>query len=390
MRARPEARVKSASGELERIVGAALADASPNPAAFRTLPPAAFTSKAFYDLEVEKIFKKDWLCVGHVSQVANVGDYFTLDMFGELLVIVRTKDRVRTFSRVCLHRWAPIVEGEGNAKAFSCPIHGWTYALDGQLMNAPFMAEAADFDPKACRLPELRTEIVDALGLIFITFSDTADAIGELLEDLPEQLANFRLSELVAVLPQATEAPFNWKILLATGMEAYHHFVAHPTTFERTHPTRLTWCEEGRKAWALCHSGAPVDTPLTKELPLFPGLRDAEKRFLDLYHIYPLTRLVVYPDTVRFRVIMPDGPACTRTKAVYLVRPEVAEKTELMKAAFAEAQKSSDVSGKEDYNISVLQQRGAGSSLAAAGRLSPLEASLGQFAEYVRARIAAN
>jgi phenylpropionate dioxygenase-like ring-hydroxylating dioxygenase large terminal subunit len=375
---------------LERIVSAVLADASQNPATARTLPPAAFTSKEFYDLEVEKIFKREWLCIGHVSQVAKVGDYFTLDMFGELLLVVRAQDGVRVFSRVCLHRWAPIANGEGNAKAFSCPFHGWTYALDGQLMNAPFMDKREGFDPKSCRLPEVRAEIVESLGLIFITFSDRADSISDQLEDLPDFLKNFRLSELVQVQPAETDAPFNWKILLATGMEAYHHFIAHRETFERTHPTRLSWCENGRKAWTLCHAGAATEMPLTTELPLFPGLRDQEKKFLDLYHIFPMTRLVVYPDAVRFRVVIPDGPTRTRTRAIYLVRPEVAAQAELVKAAFAASQKFSEQAGREDYDASVMQQRGATSALASSGAFSPLEASLWHFAEYVRARIAAN
>ena len=82
------------------------------------------------------VFKKDWLCVGHVSQVAKIGDYFTLELFGEPLVVVRGPDRIRVLSRVCLHRWAPVAEGAGNVKLFSCPFHRWAYGLDGQLVTA--------------------------------------------------------------------------------------------------------------------------------------------------------------------------------------------------------------------------------------------------------------
>ena len=71
-------------------------------------------------------------------------------------------------SRVCLHRWAPVVEGQGNTKVFSCPFHKWGYGLDGRLISAPFMDQAEGFTPKECSLPEVRTEIVTALGLIFI------------------------------------------------------------------------------------------------------------------------------------------------------------------------------------------------------------------------------
>jgi phenylpropionate dioxygenase-like ring-hydroxylating dioxygenase large terminal subunit len=125
-------------------------------------------------------------------------------------------------SRVCLHRWAPVVSGAGNAKLFSCPFHKWGYALDGRLLGAPFMEQAANFDPKACRLPEVRTEIVEPLGLIFITFSQTAESIGDRLGDLCERLKNWRMGELVGVQPSELDAKFNWKIQLETGMECYH------------------------------------------------------------------------------------------------------------------------------------------------------------------------
>ena len=84
-----------------------------------TLPPQAYVSPEFFDLEVERIFKREWLCVGHVAQVPQVGDYFTIELFNEPMVIVRGKDRIRALSSVCRHRWAPIAKGSGHAKSFS-------------------------------------------------------------------------------------------------------------------------------------------------------------------------------------------------------------------------------------------------------------------------------
>src|SRR5579859_974142 len=118
-----------------------------------TLPPAAYTSQAFFDLEMERIFRREWLPVGHVGQIPEVGDYFAIDLLNDPLVVVRGPDRIRVLSRVCLHRWVPVVEGRGNARIFSCPFHKWGYALDGQLLGAPFMEGAVEFQPKTCRLP---------------------------------------------------------------------------------------------------------------------------------------------------------------------------------------------------------------------------------------------
>ena len=386
----PEGHFKSASSEAESVLKAVIADSNQTMATATLLPPAAYTSQAFYDLEVQRIFKRDWLCVGHVSQVANVGDYFTLDLLGELLVVVRAKDRIRVLSRVCLHRWAQVVSGEGNKKAFVCPFHGWTYALDGQLMNAMFMDQAAGFEPSKCQLPEVRSEIVEALGLIFITFADKIDSINERLGDLSARPKNYHMNELTAVKPGDTDDPFNWKIGISTGMEIYHHFVAHRETFERTHPTRNSQCEEKKRGWTVCHAGAAGDGRRSAELPFFPDLQDEEKKRMDLYYIYPSVRLIVYPDTVRVRVIIPIGPARTKTKGFNLVRPEVAAQPELIQSAFASTQKFMQQVGREDDEISLMQQRGASSALACAGRISHHEVAVWHLAEYVRARIAAD
>jgi phenylpropionate dioxygenase-like ring-hydroxylating dioxygenase large terminal subunit len=314
-------------------------------------------------------------------------------MFGEPIVVVRGPDRIRVLSRVCLHRWAPIVEGKGNARIFSCPFHKWGYALDGQLLGAPFMEEAAEFEPKACRLPEIRSEIVEPLGLIFMTFSDQIGSIGERLAELTQRLANWHLDELVAVWPGRVEGQFNWKIQLETGQECYHHFAAHQTTFEVNYPTRLSWCEPSRPAWSVCHSPPRPelgDEELTIGLPIFPDLTAAERRVFDLYHLFPLTRLAVFSDRVRLGILTPLGPTRMRVDTVMLVRPETAAQPELVQEKFAKFQTFLTTAAQEDNDIDVMQQVGAGSSLTRPGRLSHLEAGVWHLGEYLRAKIAAN
>ena len=378
------------SENLSKIVKAVMDGGGRTVETCETLPPVVYNSQAFFDLEMEKIFRADWICVGHVSQVADVGDYFTLEMFGEPLVVVRGKDRIRVLSRVCLHRWAPVVEGAGNTKVFSCPFHKWGYGLDGRLISAPFMDRAEDFAPKECRLPEIRTEIVADLGLIFVTLADEIDSISERLTELRARLTNWKMSELVGVHPSAMDAGFNWKIQLETGMECYHHFAAHPGTFEVDFPTRLSWCEDKKTGWDVCHSPARPEAPddvYTIGFPAMPGLADAEKRVFDLYLIFPLTRLAVFPDRITLRLLTPVGPQRTTSRVVTLVRPEVAAQPELVAEKFAAREPFSVQATEEDNAIDLMQQVGAGSRLARPGRLSHLEATVWHLAEYVRERI---
>src|SRR4029078_57416 len=226
--------------EIDAIVEAVLAGTSESIENAEGVPAAGYTSRAVFDLEVKKIFRKDWICVGHVSQVPHVGDYFTIDMFGESLVIVRGTDRISVLSRLCLHRWAEVVRGVGNTKSFLCPFHNWAYALDGRLINAPFMDKAKNFEPKNCRLPEVKSEIVEDLGFIFVTFADEIDSICERLADLSERLANYRVNELTFVEPSGTDCAFNWKFQIETGVEAYHHFGTHRDTLGPIYPTRMS------------------------------------------------------------------------------------------------------------------------------------------------------
>ncbi len=110
----------------------------------RTFEPGHYTSKAFYELEVEHIWKKQWINVGHVSEVRESGDYFSIDLIGEPMMIVRGKDmQIRALSTVCRHRYMLVAKDKEsrNKNSFRCPYHHWTYALDGNLVSATYMED---------------------------------------------------------------------------------------------------------------------------------------------------------------------------------------------------------------------------------------------------------
>jgi nitrite reductase/ring-hydroxylating ferredoxin subunit len=188
---------QAAGAALDGLLRSLLASGDQPLSRATTLPPEAYTSEGFFQLEVERIFRREWLIVGHVSQCARVGDYFTLDLLGEMIVVVRAADRIRALSRICLHRWAPLVSGSGHARRFSCPFHKWAYGLDGQLLGAPLM-DQVEFDPQSCRLPEYRTEIVD--GFIYLNFSGDAAPLAPQLSEMTQELED-RGRDLHGVLP---------------------------------------------------------------------------------------------------------------------------------------------------------------------------------------------
>ena len=102
-----------------------------------TLPAELYRDASIWAAEKEKIFSRTWQVVGHGSQVAHPGDYFTTELMGEPLLFVRGSDaKLRGFYNVCRHRAGPPAEGCGSRKLFRCGYHGWTYGLDGALIRA--------------------------------------------------------------------------------------------------------------------------------------------------------------------------------------------------------------------------------------------------------------
>jgi phenylpropionate dioxygenase-like ring-hydroxylating dioxygenase large terminal subunit len=372
-----------ASVGLEQLLQAVGAGSGRSLAVAETLPPAAYTDRAFYDLEVEKLLKRDWICVGHISQLAQVGDYFPLDLFGELLVVVRAEDAVRVMSRVCLHRWAPLVSAPGNTKVLSCPFHKWGFALDGRLLGAPLM-EQVEFEPDSCRLPQYPTEIVD--GFIYMSFNQSARSLAPQLAEMSQRLAHFSMDELVIAATLEYDCAFNWKIAVETFMECYHHIAAHPETFERAFPARMSYGEDARTMWTAVH--APVraemrDTATTAGFPLLGDLSEAELGEFCLYQVFPFHLINVLPDRIYWFRMQPDGPGRTRLQTSYLVRPEARALPDYEALVAAETDFMDKVN-IEDISVNDMQQVGAASPSAVPGRLSHLEKAVWQLADYVR------
>ena len=361
----------------DSLVQAAVAGSTKRVEDAETLPPQAYMSQEFFDLETARIFNKQWHCVGHVTQIPKVGDYFTLTLMGEPLVVVRGEDRIRVLSSVCLHRWAPVAEGKGNAKLFSCPFHKWGYALDGRLLGAPFMEKADGFVPKDCRLPEIRSEIVDKLGMIFVSFDDAAKPIGPSLASLVERLVPLGVEDQVCVAIHEFDNKFNWKIQVETYMECYHHIGAHLKTLEAMSPGGRSWCEDDHGAWTVCYAGVAKDIP--KDHP------DGENFGLIL--IYPLTMIGVTSKTLDIQVMVPVGPNHTKSKWLFFMKREEAEAPDLQERLEKRVARMNEIN-VEDLAVNDMQQYGAGSRLAEPGRFSHLEACSWHLAEYVRRHVA--
>ena len=123
-----------------------------------------------FDRDIERIFMRHWLCVGHASVLPRRGDFLLVEIAAESVIVVRGEDdRLRALVNVCRHRGSRIcTEATGNAGSLVCPYHGWTYGLDGALLAARHMP--AGFDLASHRLKEIHLRVIE--GLILVSFAD--------------------------------------------------------------------------------------------------------------------------------------------------------------------------------------------------------------------------
>jgi phenylpropionate dioxygenase-like ring-hydroxylating dioxygenase large terminal subunit len=282
-----------------------------------TLPAEAHISAGIYEREIERLFEREWLCAGRVDQIPERGDYFSLDLLGDKLVVVRgTDDEIRVLSRVCRHRGAVIVQGAGNARSFQCPYHAWTYRLDGALLGAPHMQSVESFDAKKCRLPEIRSEIWE--GWIFVNFDAEAAPLAPQLAPLAALLENYRMSEMLAVETATFESPFNWKILVDNFMEAYHHIAIHRDTLEPTFPAARSHSPDNEGPYSVLimpmkekdgsdDSLESSESPDASALPEIPGLSDAERNQLVAAVVYPFHLFAPSAVSLTWYQILPAG-----------------------------------------------------------------------------------
>jgi len=372
--------------DLGRILDAARAGKDLPLSKGTTLPPEAYWSEAFFQIEVEKIFLKDWLCVGHVSRLPKVGDYFPIDLLGEMLVVTRAADRVRVLSRICPHRWTPLVNAPGNGSKLQCPFHKWTFGLDGKLLGAPLM-DGVDFEAADCRLPEFRSEIIN--GFIYMSFNEAAPELAPQLAGLSARLAKFRLDELEPGFVVEYDLPINWKIVVETFMECYHHIGAHPQTFERNHPARMSYGEDGEAAWTVVHSPARADVPDEEIASGFPPLGEMtseERHEFRLYLVYPYHIFILLPDRMGYFCLQPESAMRTRLQSYTLVRPEA--KADPGYDAKLEAERGFFMKfNSEDIAVNEMQQRGVRTRSAQPGRWSHLEKACWQLGSYVGRRV---
>ncbi len=197
-------------------------------AAFRpghTLPRGFYLDPEIFERDLELLLDR-WLFVGHVSELAAVGDFLTTELGTESAIVVRGDDnRLHAMANVCRHRGSRVcTEAQGSATAFTCPYHAWTYRLDGSLRAAREMP--AGFDPAAFALKPLPLRVLG--GLVFISFGADPPGLDEVAGAVETMTARFRWGDAKIADRRTYSVAANWKLAMENYHECYHCQPSHP------------------------------------------------------------------------------------------------------------------------------------------------------------------
>ncbi len=357
-----------------------------------TLPPWCYTSPAFHAWEIERVFRRTWLCLARADEIAEPGDYLACEVAGVRVLLVRGRDgRARAFANSCRHRGALLLEGSGNCRAIQCPYHSWTYALDGTLTGAPDMEETRGFEREGHGLLPIRLE--DWEGFLFVNLGGDGGNLADHLGDCGHYHADYALADMVASRRTSFEVRCNWKSFLEVFNEYYHLKTVHPVTVggnydEPDPPDPVTGSyatqfgtHEGTGAVVM---GQGTDTFAT--IPSLSGRATGGTRYT---LVFPSLTFACTTDCMWLFVTDPLAPGRTRVEMVTCFPRETAARPDFDCIAASYYERWGLVM-EEDIVILEQQQRALESPFARAGRLSYMEANVGAFGRWIAERVIGN
>ena len=279
-------------------------------------------------LERGRLFRDQPIFMGLSTRLAKPGDYAAEDVAGMPVLLVRNKDgKFGAFANICRHRGAPLAQDCGNARAFTCPYHAWTYDLDGKLLGTTDKVGFAGLDLGAHGL--VRLPAAEKHGMLFVRPKPVqADESAELDVDahlgvLTQDFDALRFDTYPLFSTDRVKPRINWKFAVDTFLEIYHvpylhrktigpYFIGNCGTFDSAGP-------HGR----MCVARTSIDA--------IRGAPEAERNYrphvLSVYQLFPNTILIWQVDHIEIWRAFPTGDdPCRCEVEMTIYRPQETDK----------------------------------------------------------------
>lgn len=284
------------------------------PAGFPALPRipgGRYTDPEFLALEDAYLWKRSWLFACHMDEIPAPGHFILWHRLGAPIMIVHGKDGVvRAFYNTCSHRGAPLVkDASGRVEGLSCPYHGWTYALDGRLVNLRDKRDFRDFDPSCHSLKSVRCERFGQW--VFINGDRDAPPLLETLGDIPAHFADVHPEQYRLVDRRVYPVACNVKVLLDAFLEVYHLKSIHQNTVDRFLDYRGTTIQlwpTGHSLMVTPNRRPDWEDPGVRGLYKVPTASEITAKHNPSFNLYPNLVMPVADSGAPVLLFWPKGP----------------------------------------------------------------------------------
>jgi choline monooxygenase len=324
----------------------------------RTIPSAWYFDPEVHAAERHAVFGATWEAVGRTDQVSEPGSFFTTDLAGEPLVVLRDGEGVlRAYYNVCRHRGARVAcEEQGKLTRLRCRYHGWTYDLTGRLRGTPEFEGVADFRREDNGLPPVA---VDTWGpLMWVHLGANPPPLAKLLAPLAKGTAGLGMEGLRFAGRREYRLACNWKVFVDNFLDGGYHV-------NTVHPGLAGVLDYAHYRTEISGETSVQVSPLRAAGDAVASVRGGENAYY--WWIYPNLMLNLYRGVMDTNLVLPLGPdACRVVFDFYFAETEGEVARRFIEESIAVAERIQ----QEDIGICEEVQRGLASRSYDTGRFS--------------------
>jgi phenylpropionate dioxygenase-like ring-hydroxylating dioxygenase large terminal subunit len=253
-----------------------------------------YTHEEAYELERTRLFARSWALVGTSDDVAEPGSFFTREIAGSPLLIIRGHDGIlRAFQNLCRHRGVVLAEGQGQLSGpVVCPYHSWSYDLDGSLTRIPQSRSQFPEVDQAC-WGLLPASVSEWQGMVFASPLAGLGSVVDHLGDLGKRLEPYLAGDHAELACVRYTVDCNWKFVVENHIDVYHLWYLHKETLSAFDHPHFEYEQLGMNWWSEESMRDPSNPPRG-----LPWLTHEESAAIGAHLLFPNLMVVTTGDYV--------------------------------------------------------------------------------------------